>query len=41
MLGDYISTSWVGGNPIAVFPVAAPPSRGRYREQIYASTQVK
>jgi hypothetical protein len=38
MLGDYISTSWVGTAPIPVLPLASPPVRGAYREQIYAST---
>jgi hypothetical protein len=41
MLGDYISSSWVAGKPIAVFPLASAPSRGRFKEQIFASTQVK
>jgi hypothetical protein len=41
MLGDYISTSWVGAKPIPVLPLASPPARGSYREQIYAVTQLK
>ena len=38
MLGDYISTSWVAGRAIPVFPLASRPIRGSYREQIYAAT---
>lgn len=38
MLGDYISTSWVGQRAIPVFPLASPPVKGGYREQIYATT---
>lgn len=41
MLGDYISTSWVGTKPIAVLPLASPPLRGSYREQIFATTRVR
>jgi hypothetical protein len=38
MLGDYISTSWVRGNPIPVFPLASTPVRGAYREEVFATT---
>jgi hypothetical protein len=38
MLGDYISTSWVGTTAIPVLPLASPPVRGAYREQMYAAT---
>jgi hypothetical protein len=38
MLGDYISTSWVGTRPIPVFSLASPPVRGSYRQQIFAAT---
>src|SRR5207302_11192240 len=41
MLGDYISSSWAGTKPIAVLPLASPPVRGRYREQIFATTRLK
>jgi hypothetical protein len=41
MLGDYISTSWVQRKPIAVLPLASPPVRGRFREQIFATTRLK
>jgi hypothetical protein len=41
MLGDYISTSWVRTKPIAVLPLASAPIRGRYREQIFATTRVR
>jgi hypothetical protein len=37
MLGDYISTSWVDGKPIPVFPLASPPIRGGYREAVFAT----
>jgi hypothetical protein len=37
MLGDYISTSWVAGNAIPVFPLASAPIRGGYREEIFAT----
>jgi hypothetical protein len=40
MLGDYISTSWVGGKPIPVFPLASAPIRGGYREAIFATQTV-
>jgi hypothetical protein len=40
MLGDYISTSWVGGKPIPVFPLASAPIRGQYREAIFATQTV-
>ena len=38
MLGDYISSSWVGGKPMAVLPLASPPARGRFKEQIFVAT---
>ena len=38
MLGDYISTSWVRRKAIPVFPLASPPTRGSYQEQIFATT---
>jgi hypothetical protein len=41
MLGDYISTSWVGGKPIPVFPLASAPVRGSFREEIYAARLLK
>jgi hypothetical protein len=41
MLGDYISTTWVGTKPIPVLPLASPPVRGSYREQIYAAAQLR
>jgi RTX calcium-binding nonapeptide repeat (4 copies) len=37
MLGDYISTSWVAGNAVPVFPLASTPIRGGYREEIFAT----
>jgi hypothetical protein len=41
MLGDYISTSWVGGKPIPVFPLASAPIRGGYREAIFATQTLR
>ena len=39
MLGDYISTSFVGGRPIPVFSLAAePPFPGSFRQAIFATT---
>jgi hypothetical protein len=38
MLGDYVSSSWVGGKPVAVLPLALPPVKGRFREDVFAST---
>jgi hypothetical protein len=37
MLGDYISTSWVNGKAIPVFPLASAPIRGGYREEVFAA----
>jgi hypothetical protein len=36
MVGDYISTSWVAGRPVAVFVLAAAPRRGVLRESVFA-----
>jgi hypothetical protein len=35
-LGDYVSTSFVSGQPVPVFALAAAPDRGRLRETIFA-----
>ena len=40
MLGDYISTSYVGRQPIPVFALAAEPDEAGFREAIYAATRV-
>ncbi|MBD0349457.1 MAG: exo-alpha-sialidase, partial [Thermoleophilia bacterium] len=37
MLADYVSTSFVGGVPVAVFSLASPPAGRRFRQAIYAS----
>jgi hypothetical protein len=37
MLGDYISTSFAGGTPVAVLALASRPSAGRLDEAIYAA----
>lgn len=39
MLGDYVSTSWVGGRPVPVFSLAAAPVRGRFRQAIFATVR--
>lgn len=39
MLGDYVSTSWIGGRAIPVFALAAPPVRGQFRQAIFATTR--
>jgi BNR/Asp-box repeat len=39
MLGDYISTSYVGGRPIAVFALASAPLFGGFRQGIFATTR--
>jgi hypothetical protein len=40
MLGDYISTSWVGGKPVPVFPLASAPIRAGFREEVFATQTV-
>ena len=37
MVGDYISTSFVGGQAVAVFALAAPPHTGVFDEAMYAA----
>jgi len=37
MLGDYISTSFAGGTPVAVLALASRPGAGRLDEAIYAA----
>ena len=37
MLGDYISTSFAGGTPVAVLALASRPAGGRLDEAIYAA----
>jgi hypothetical protein len=37
MLGDYISTSFASGTPVAVLALAARPAAGRLDEAIYAA----
>ncbi len=39
MLGDYVSTSWVGGRPVPVFSLAGAPVGGRYRQAIFATVR--
>jgi hypothetical protein len=40
MLGDYISTSFVGGRPVPVLSLADAPVEGELRQAIFASTRV-
>jgi photosystem II stability/assembly factor-like uncharacterized protein len=39
MVGDYISGSYVGGNPFAVFAVAAPNSGSVFDEAMFTTAQ--
>ena len=39
-LGDYLSTSWIAGRPVAVFSVASPPVLDERRQAIFAATQI-
>lgn len=40
MLGDYISTSFVGGRPVPVLSIAAEPEAGELRQAIFAVTRI-
>jgi hypothetical protein len=40
MLGDYVSTSYVGGRPLPVLALAAEPDAVGFRQAIYAATTV-
>ena len=40
LLGDYLSTSWVGGRPIPVFSLASPPVLTDRRQAIFAATRI-
>jgi hypothetical protein len=40
LLGDYVSTSWVGGRPITVFSLASPPVLTDRRQAIFAATRI-
>jgi hypothetical protein len=39
MLGDYVSTSWVGRQPIPFFALAGRPILGEFRQAIFATTR--
>ena len=41
MLGDYISTSFVGGRPVPVFSLASAPTGETFRQAIFAATRVR
>jgi hypothetical protein len=41
MLGDYISTTWAGGKPFPVFPLASAPIRGGFREQVFVTQTMR
>jgi hypothetical protein len=41
MLADYVSVTWVGARPLAVFALAeAPSANGRLREAIFAASRL-
>jgi hypothetical protein len=40
MLGDYISTSFVGGRPVPVLSLADAPVAGKLKQAVFASTRV-
>jgi hypothetical protein len=37
MFADYVSTSFAGGDPLAVVSLAAPPEADEYRQAIFAA----
>jgi hypothetical protein len=37
MVGDYVSTSWLGGAPWGTVVIASPPRNGRLDESIHAT----
>ena len=39
MLGDYVSTSWAGGRPVAVYSLAGPPVQRQFRQAIFATAR--
>jgi hypothetical protein len=39
-VGDYVSTSWVGGRPIPVVTLAGPPAEGELRQSTFAATRI-
>ncbi len=41
MLADYVSVSFVGGRPVPVFPIAAEPEAGEFRQAVFATTRVR
>ena len=40
MVGDYVSASWAGGRPVAVYSLATEPQDGLFRQAIFATTRV-
>jgi hypothetical protein len=40
MVGDYISTSWVGGRPVPVFSLATQPVAGTFQQATFATTRL-
>jgi hypothetical protein len=40
MLGDYVSASWSGGRPLAVFSLASRPVGGAFRQAITVTTRL-
>jgi hypothetical protein len=39
-VGDYVSTSWVGGRPIPVVVLAGPPVNDELRQSVFAATRM-
>jgi hypothetical protein len=39
MVGDYVSVSWSGGRPVAVYSLATAPAPGVFRQAIYAAVR--
>ncbi len=40
MIGDYVGTSFVGSRPMPIIPIASPPSGGRFRQAVFATTRL-
>jgi hypothetical protein len=40
MVGDYVSASWAGGRPVAVYSLATEPQNGVLRQAIFATTRI-
>jgi len=40
-VGDYVSSSWVGGRPVPVVVLARPPVDGELRQAVFAATRIQ